>query len=205
MDATPGLKLQPRTVRTLVFLLAYPLWIYAFLSLVLRLGLSKTSSAGLLISVGAGAAGCALAWLVVRPAGIRWFRWPWWSYALLALGWFCRAWLLAKGGHPWPWVAATFLFYLLAVAVQEEFIFRGCIEEGLVQFGPWPAVIVAGLFYGLSHAPLAILQGDSTLGAVISPLGGGLLYHLAMRWLRDKGGLAFPVLIHGLMDFIGAR
>jgi membrane protease YdiL (CAAX protease family) len=145
-----------------------------------------------------------VAWLVVRPVRIRWFNWPWWSFALLAAGWVVRAWLLLD---TWPWerVLASMVFYLLVVGFQEEFIFRGCVEEGLSQFGPWTAAVVAGLFFGLAHAPLALLQGASPAGALLNGLGGGVLYQLVMRWLRDKGGLAVPLLVHGLLDFVGGR
>ncbi|HWI53075.1 MAG TPA: CPBP family intramembrane glutamic endopeptidase [Symbiobacteriaceae bacterium] len=198
------MKLQARTVRTLVFALAFPVWLYGALSLVLGSGVSRTSMMGVLVGIGMAVPGCAAAWLAVRPVRIEWFRWPWWSFALLGLGWAVRAWLLADL-QPWPWILANLVFYLAAVGIPEEFIFRGCVEDGLSQFGPLRAAIVAGLFFGATHAPLAILRGEAPFWAVFNTLGGGVLYHLAMRWLRNKGGLAVPVLVHGLLDFLGAR
>lgn len=184
--------------------LAFPVWSYVVLDIFIRNGWSKYSPMGLLTFLGATAAGCAVAWLVVRPVRILWFRWPWWSFALLGAGWAAKAWLLGQS-RPWPEVAAALIFYLVTVGFHEEFIFRGCVEEGLSDLGPWTAAIVAGLFFGLGHAPLAIHQGAPPAMAVLNVLGGGVLYQLAARWLRDKGGLAFPMLVHGLMDFMGAR
>ncbi|HWI51000.1 MAG TPA: CPBP family glutamic-type intramembrane protease, partial [Symbiobacteriaceae bacterium] len=108
--------------------------------------------------LGTGLVSCAAAWLVVRPTRIRWVRWPSWSFALAGAGYLVRAWLLATG-RPWPEVLALAIFYLVSVALQEEFIYRGCVEEGLSELGPWASAIVAGLFFGLCHAPLAILRG----------------------------------------------
>jgi membrane protease YdiL (CAAX protease family) len=204
MDGAPRLKLQARTIRTLVFALAFPVWMYFALDAIIRMGLAKFSGPGLLVMAGAAGVGCAAAWLLVGPVQIEWTKWPRWSFGLLSLGYVARAWLLADS-HPWPWVLLTLVFYLVVVSLQEEFIFRVCVEQGLAEFGPWTAAVFAGLFFGLAHAPLALLQGSEAAYAVLNQLAGGVVFQLAMRWLRDKGGLAVPVLVHGLLDFLGAR
>lgn len=201
MDAPTGIRLSTRTWRTLLFALAYPVWIYACLSVIMNSQWAKYSAVGMAFLLGMAAVGCAVAWLVVRPTRIRWFTWPWWGFALLATCWVVRAWLLT-GTVAWPEVLAGLLFNLVVVGVQEEFIYRGCVEEGFAAFGPLASAIVAGLFFGATHAPLAMIQGADPVMAVVNWLGGGVVYHLAMRWLREKGGLAVPVLVHGFLDFL---
>lgn len=197
------MRLTAQVLRTLTFGLLYPFGVYIALKFLLQLGYGKYTAAGLSYSLLVGALGCLAAWAVVRPTRIRWVKWPWWSFALLAAGVAVKAWLLAQA-RPAPEVLASVVFYIFAIGLPEEFIFRGCVEAGFADLGPIPAAVLAGLFFGATHAPLDVLKGTDLFFAVTGWLGAGVFGQFLFRWLRDRGGLAFAALVHGLLDFLGA-
>lgn len=187
-----------RLVGTLLFCALYPLAVYAELLYLHNAGVAKFSLLGVGIPLAMQLLGCLVAWLIVRPQRIRWFTRPWWGYALLAAGFVAKAWTL-------PLREAVFglVFYILAVGFAEEFIYRGCLEEGAARLGPTWSWVVVGIGFGVVHAPVAILGGDAVLTAILSSLGGGVLGQFAYRFVRDKAGLGAAVGVHGLFDFMG--
>ncbi|MDT8341230.1 MAG: CPBP family intramembrane glutamic endopeptidase, partial [Longimicrobiales bacterium] len=77
---------------------------------------------------------------------------------------------------------------VLTPAVCEEYVFRGLLQRGLeARVGPWPAVVLAALLFGLLHGVPG--GGFRVLPAAV--LGG------VLGWAYRRGGtLAVPVLAH---------
>lgn len=97
------------------------------------------------------------------------------------------------------------LYYLLLVALSEEFTYRAFLP-GLMQWSnlsvKW-VWIIPGVLFGLSHLPLAILQDGWSLN-LLSPLFGYVAYSCLCYYLRRwSGALFLPVLLHAAMDFTG--
>jgi membrane protease YdiL (CAAX protease family) len=73
----------------------------------------------------------------------------------------------------------------------EELLFRGLLQEGLAGWlGPWPALAVAALLFGLMH-PITPAY------AVLALLAGA---YLGWTYLAS-GNLLVPILAHALYDF----
>ena len=101
---------------------------------------------------------------------------------------------------------------LINIGLGEELFFRGWSYNRLKTINVKYAVIISGLFFGLSHGVyysiienLSIRQtivamvfgtnsGVSMLGGII----GGLLFILLLEW---SGNLLVPILIHSLLNF----
>ncbi|WP_058364863.1 CPBP family intramembrane glutamic endopeptidase [Haloparvum sedimenti] len=97
----------------------------------------------------------------------------------------------------------TYFLYMVVVSVlfvgpAEELLFRGVVQ-GLLRraFAAWPAILIAGAFFGLIHAP-AVQGGqvETLLYAVVATLLGCLLGYLYER----SGNLAVPAIAHGLYN-----
>lgn len=85
--------------------------------------------------------------------------------------------------------AAVIVVSALA-GVGEELLFRGVLQAGLAGLtGPWPAVALAGLAFGLAHS----LSRAYFILATAMGLYLGALYHLS-------GSLFVPVAVHALYD-----
>ncbi len=80
----------------------------------------------------------------------------------------------------------------LAAGVFEELLFRGVIQAGLVgPLGPWTALIIASLLFGLVHAmTVAYFMITFLMGIYL-----GLAYH----W---SGSLLVPMIAHFLYDWL---
>lgn len=80
----------------------------------------------------------------------------------------------------------------LLAGVGEELLFRGLIQSGLQgRFGPWWAIAVASLLFGLVHAVSAVYFVFATLIGV----------YLGWLFLTAET-LSVPILTHGLYDFL---
>ncbi len=80
-----------------------------------------------------------------------------------------------------------------AAGVGEELLFRGFLQDGLVQlFGLTPGILLGAAIFGLLHS---VTPFYAIYAAI---LGGflGLLYHLS-------GSLLAPIISHSLYDAIG--
>ena len=87
-----------------------------------------------------------------------------------------------------------FLVSLLA-GVGEELLFRGVMQGGLSALvGPWPALLLASVAFGLMHA----LTRAYFVVATLMGLYLGLFY----LW---TGNLLIPILIHFLYDWVVLR
>lgn len=97
----------------------------------------------------------------------------------------------------------TYFLYMVAVSIlvvgpAEELLFRGVVQ-GLLRraFAAWPAIVLAGVIFGLIHFPS--VQGSSVealLYGVVATLLGCLLGYLYER----SGNLTVPALAHGLYN-----
>ena len=103
-------------------------------------------------------------------------------------------------------VVARWLYYLLAVAFFEEFLFRALFPSLMEGAAPeWFVRVFPNVLFALSHSvvPLAAGRplGDVALGA-FAGLAGYLLAGMGWDWLRRRTGSLWPgVLIHALLDF----
>ncbi|AKS42365.1 CPBP family intramembrane glutamic endopeptidase [Wenzhouxiangella marina] len=80
----------------------------------------------------------------------------------------------------------------LSAGVCEELLFRGVIQTGLAgPFGPWPALLLASLLFGLAHA---MTRAYFVLTTVM-----GLYLGLLQIW---TGSLLVPMLVHFLYDWV---
>jgi uncharacterized protein len=84
--------------------------------------------------------------------------------------------------------------FSVANALMEEAMFRGVFQEALTaEWGPWPAVVIQGVLFGVIH-----IQGF--------PRGGeGMVmasaYGVALGWLRLRsGGMAASCIAHVCAD-----
>jgi len=94
--------------------------------------------------------------------------------------------LLRYGGLPGMAVLA------LAAGVGEELLFRGVLQAELVAlWGPWSALIVASLVFGLCHW---ITPAYALIATIMGAYLGGLYWY--------TGGLLVPILVHTLYDFV---
>ncbi|BEH71709.1 CAAX amino terminal protease family protein [Edwardsiella tarda ATCC 23685] len=126
-------------------------------------------------------------------------RVPAWRYGALLLS--LPALLLlavALGGlriEPhWPhWLLTFSLLNLLFVSLPEEALFRGYLQQRLsAWFGPWVALLLAALLFGLLH-----LAGGPLL-VLFATLAGGI-YGLAWQW---SGRLWVAVLFHFALNML---
>lgn len=107
-----------------------------------------------------------------------------------------------------PGVEITSLRYLLEVFIVtlmvgfvEEGIFRGLMFHALKERGPWKAIIITALLFGLTHA-LNSLAGKSPLAALVQ-VSYALAIGFAFAALVLKKGILWPlVLAHFLINFI---
>lgn len=88
------------------------------------------------------------------------------------------------------------LFINIIPALGEEIGWRGWLLPKLLRFGPWPAILISGVIWGLWHAPV-ILLGYNYPGTpgwlaliamtIFSTIMGGIF-----GWLRLRGGSVWP-------------
>lgn len=112
-------------------------------------------------------------------------------------------------------VAAQFLNVLIAAlflniipAIGEEIGWRGWLLPKLLRFGPWSAILLSGLIWGLWHAPV-ILLGHNYPGtpgwlALIAMVGFSTIMGGIFGWLRLRGGSVWPAaLAHSSLNAAG--
>ncbi len=107
------------------------------------------------------------------------------------------------------WVAADswiyFLFYLLAVGIFEEFIFRGVLLESLLDFfafsrkGIWKAAVVSSLIFGFYHL-INVLAGASVSASLFQAFCASVTgFFLAALYIRTRNILVC-VFYHAFWD-----
>ncbi|QMU98486.1 CPBP family intramembrane metalloprotease [Microbacterium esteraromaticum] len=88
------------------------------------------------------------------------------------------------------------LIFNLIPALGEEIGWRGWLLPKLLRFGPWPAILISGVIWGLWHAPV-ILLGHNYPGtpgwlALIAMVVFCIIMGGIFGWLRLRGGSVWP-------------
>lgn len=100
------------------------------------------------------------------------------------------------------------LFINLLPALGEEIGWRGWLLPKLLRFGPWPAIFLSGVIWGLWHAPV-ILLGHNYPGtpgwlALLAMVGFSTIMGGIFGWLRLRGGSVWPAaLAHSSLNAAG--
>lgn len=90
------------------------------------------------------------------------------------------------------WNLLQLLLLSACAALGEEMFFRGIIQEGLMPLiGPWPALILTGVVFGMLHW----INNYHFVWATFMGMFLGALY-----W--QSANLLAPILAHGLYDFV---
>lgn len=91
------------------------------------------------------------------------------------------------GDQPMPlWV--VWLVIGVTPGICEELVFRGLIFSGLRRLGPWPAVLLSALLFGLAHASIYRLLPTFVLGVLLGILrwrSGSILPGMVMHALNN--------------------
>jgi membrane protease YdiL (CAAX protease family) len=156
----------------------------------------------------------SLRWRELRPA-------LWMSLAALLMQSFLGRGLHdIREAHLPVWVLAvvtplSFVWLMIEVGVVEEFFFRVLLQERLaaVLRSPWGGLVVAGVLFGLVHAPGFYLRPAATQEALgphptlamavgysimLTSLAG---LFLGVLWMRTKN-LAVLVIVHAAGDLL---
>lgn len=97
------------------------------------------------------------------------------------------------------------LFINIIPALGEEIGWRGWLLPKLLRFGPWPAILLSGVIWGLWHTPV-ILLGHNYPGtpgwlAVIAMVVFSIIMGGIFGWLRLRGGSVWPAaLAHSTLN-----
>ena len=84
--------------------------------------------------------------------------------------------------------AAFFVTVAVVAPVVEELTYRGLGYSLLAPYGPWVAVVVTGILFGLSHGLLVALPILAFFGLVVG-------------WLRMKTDSVYPsMILHGVFN-----
>jgi membrane protease YdiL (CAAX protease family) len=108
--------------------------------------------------------------------------------------------LTLGGWVRWEVVAATAsalwsaVLLMAGVAVAEELLFRGVLFQRLIAgIGLWPAQIVIGLFFVLTHMGNPGMEGATRIWAGVNIFAASILFGLA--YVRTRS-LALPIGLH---------
>lgn len=86
--------------------------------------------------------------------------------------------------------AANFVVIAGVAPIVEELMFRGAGFALLERFGKWPAIVLVGVAFAVSHG---LVQGLPDL----------IVFGSALAWLRWKTGSVYPgMLVHGTFNAI---
>lgn len=93
------------------------------------------------------------------------------------------------------------LIITLMVGFVEETIFRGLMLQVLKVRGPWKAVLISALLFGLTHAMNAL--AGASIAENVSQIFYAVAIGFAYAALALKKGILWPlVLAHFLIDFV---
>ncbi|MEV5897406.1 CPBP family intramembrane glutamic endopeptidase [Nonomuraea fuscirosea] len=82
---------------------------------------------------------------------------------------------------------------LLPLAFCEEWAWRGFLLPRLRPLGPWPALLLSGLIWGLWHLPGYV--GTNATAGLIPFLVTTVFFGVLLGWLRLASGLIWPGVI----------
>lgn len=111
------------------------------------------------------------------------------AFALMLGGWV--RWEVAAADPSALWSA---VLLMAGVAVAEELLFRGVLFQRLIAgIGLWPAQVVVGLFFVLTHLGNPGMDGATRIWAGVNIFAASILFGLA--WVRTRS-LALPIGLH---------
>lgn len=105
--------------------------------------------------------------------------------------------------------AYLWLYYLLLVALREEFVFRAVLPALVAHSGlpPWCEWVFPGVLFGCAHTLLPVIMGSGAAEVLVQALSTVTGYTLAACALYKlrlwSGTLWLPVLIHAALDYLG--
>lgn len=93
-------------------------------------------------------------------------------------------------------VVIAAVFINLLPALGEEIGWRGWLLPKLLPLGPWPAILLSGIIWGLWHAPVILLGYNypTTPGwlGLLAMVGFSTVLGGIFGWLRLRGGSVWP-------------
>lgn len=122
------------------------------------------------------------------------------------------AYIMSRGriNYEFGEAAVRFLYFLVVIAIPEEFIFRGYIGKRFYGAIPnrFAAVAAAAVLFAFEHIPFhAAVRGMSLTEyfamnwKTLIPLS---VFHVIFHWMTVKyNNIAMPVIIHCIWNFIG--
>lgn len=99
-----------------------------------------------------------------------------------------------------------FFFYLVFVAFAEEFIYRGFIYNILKGNSKALAIIISGIFWGITHAVLPSIIYDRDMVQFLLSMQNQIGFGIVVGWyfiylLEKSKTLWIPILIHAILDY----
>lgn len=108
-------------------------------------------------------------------------------------------------------LCAKALYYFLYVALLEELVFRGFLQNylmGFLEMGvpEWVCRLIGGAMFALVHVPIPVWYSFVAIEyflMVIPQLVFAFVFHVAMCVLTEKrGNIMLPIAIHFAVDFL---
>lgn len=99
-----------------------------------------------------------------------------------------------------------FFLYLFVVSFGEELIFRGYVYNELLKHNKLFAIIISGLFWGITHAILPGILAENGLGEIgltmLSEIIGGIVLGYYFIYILEKSkSLFIPIFIHAILNY----
>lgn len=109
-------------------------------------------------------------------------------------------WVRWEAGAVQPAAIGAAVTLMAGVAVAEELLFRGVLFQRLIGgLGVWPAQVVVGLFFVLTHLNNPGMEGAARLWAGANIFAASILFGLA--YVRTQG-LALPIGLHFMANVV---
>lgn len=120
------------------------------------------------------------------------------------------AWALLVSGSGQLAVVYQWVYYLLLIAFPEELMFRGLLPY-LMEKGSapnWAVWVIPGMLFACMHTLMPMVYNgftpESFLWQMLTVVGGYTVGHCGFYFLRRwSGTLWLPILVHGILDFLG--
>lgn len=103
-------------------------------------------------------------------------------------------WVQWEIATPNPSALGSAILLMAGVAVAEELLFRGVLFQRLIDgIGLWPAQVVIGVFFVLTHLGNPGMEGATKIWAGVNIFAASILFGLAYVRMRS---LALPIGLH---------
>lgn len=115
------------------------------------------------------------------------------------------------GHHSLPKLAKAASYYLFYVAMVEEVIFRGFLQNYLFGFriNRKAVYLLGGIFFAIMHIPFQMFANDMVsikyLFIALPQLAFTFVFHLIMSFITyRRGDIMIPIALHFAIDFLQA-